>query len=143
MATVFSLLCQVCGLSQSEAARLLDARLDTIKSWSSGRRHAPGDAIEQLAELAAAIDAAADEAVDHIVAQADAMGSNPEAIELGLAADDHEARGLGWPCVGAHRAVLALTVARGMAEGFNFNIVPRGSTVATAASADVHDRHKK
>lgn len=141
MSTIFSLLCQVCGLSHREAADFLDARPDTIKAWGAGRRHAPPGVLDSLAGLAAQIDVAADVAVDLIREQSADHGGVGE-IELGLASDDVEARDLGWPCVGAHRAVLALTVARGMESGHTFEIVPRGSTVATAAAADVHDRHR-
>ncbi|MBF0250593.1 MAG: hypothetical protein HQL35_08210 [Alphaproteobacteria bacterium] len=139
MASLFSLLCHVCGLSQRESAAFLDAREDTIKSWSSGRRQAPDGVIGQLAELADAIDAAADRLV---AAVADNAPPGDGVIELGVASDDAEAQSIGWPCVGAHRAALGLAVARGMAEGYTFAIVPRGSTVATAAAADVHDLHQ-
>jgi hypothetical protein len=57
-------------------------------------------------------------------------------IEIGLAADDHEAQALGWPCVGAQEAMLGLVVARCRRP---VRIVPRGSTVATAAATDAHD----
>ena len=142
MTTIFALLAQVCGLSQREAAAFLNVRLDTVKSWSAGRNPAAADALDALAELAGKIDAAADEAVGGLGATAVTLDGDPEIIELGRAADDAEARSLGWPCVGAHRAVLALTVARGMAEGRTFAVVPRGSTAATAAAADIHDRHR-
>jgi len=59
------------------------------------------------------------------------------AIDSAHAADDVEAQSIGWPCVGEHRAVMALIVARGMAAGYRFRIVPRGST---PAAADAHDR---
>ncbi len=74
-----------------------------------------------------------------IARQVDAMGSPPESIELGIASDDHEARTIGWPCVGAQRASIALVVARGTPHGLRFHVVPRGSTVATAAAADAHE----
>ena len=73
------------------------------------------------------------------MARADAQGDDPlDVVELGLASDDHEARDLGWPCVGAHRAVLARIVARGMADGHRFAVVPRGATTGTAGAADLH-----
>jgi hypothetical protein len=124
--TAYALLLQVCGLSHREAADFHDVRLDTVKSWSTGRNRAPDGALAELAELAARIDEAADEAVETIHRTAEAHGF-PGVVDLGLAADDDEARLIGWPCVGAHRAVLAMTVARGMAEGLQFRIVPRGA----------------
>ena len=117
--TTFRLLSQVCGLSHREVADFLSVRLDTVKSWSSGRNPAPPGVLNELAALAEQIDAAADEAVAEIFKELDGV---PESIELELAADDAEAQSLGWPCVGAHRAVLALTVARGMAEGHSFTV---------------------
>lgn len=135
MTTVFALLRQVCGLSYQEAAGLLRARFDSVKSWESGRRRAPDGALAELASLAARIDKAAGEALAQME-ELSASHGRPEEIELGLASDDHEAQALGWPCVGAHRAVLVCVVARGMAEGYRFRVVPRGSTVSTAAVAD-------
>jgi hypothetical protein len=79
---------------------------ETVKSWSSGRNPTPAAILDRLAGLAAHIDAAADEAV--------ALG---EAGLAGLAADDAEAQSLGWPCVGAHRAVIARAAARAMYRG--------------------------
>lgn len=138
MTTIFSLLCQVCGLSHREAAAFLEVRLDTVKSWSAGRNCTPDAVLDQLAELAALIDEAADRVVAMTDEQVLAHGSEPEVIELGIAADDHEAQLLGWPCVGTHRAAIALAVARGMSEGYNFTVIPRGLTVLTAAASDTH-----
>ena len=139
MPSIFALLAQVCGLSHREAADFLDARPDTIQSWSTGRRTAPDGAIEELAALADRIDEEADVFIAALETQAADFGE-PDVVELGLAADDNEAQSLGWPCVGAHRAVLGLAVARGMAEGYRFRIVPRGSTLPTAAASDAHGR---
>ncbi len=142
MTTVFSLLSQVCGLSHREVAGFLGTRIDTVKSWSSGRNRAPVRVLDDLAGLAARIDKAADEALAEIEVLTEIAvretGAEPADIELGIATDDHEAQTLGWPCVGAHRAVLALVVARGMGEARRFKVVPRGTTVATAAAAEAH-----
>lgn len=138
MTTAFALLCQVCGLSQREAAELLEVRLDTVKSWSAGRNRAPGRVLSELARLAAAIERAADEAMKAAADAAEKIGAEAETIELGLASDDAEARTLGWPCVGAHRAVLGRIAARLIADGRAVMIVPRGSTVASSAAADAH-----
>ena len=129
MLTPFALLLGRCGLSHREAAELLAVRLDTVKSWSTGRNRAPAGAITALRGIYARIDQAAAETLALIRQQA------PEEIEIGIATDDHEARSLGWPCVGAHAALAGLVVAR---CGVPARIVPRGSTVATAAAADTH-----
>lgn len=138
MTTVFALLRQVCGLSYQEAADLLQARFDSVKSWETGRRRAPDGALAELAALAARIDAAAGEALAQMEELAASHG-RPEEIELGLASDDHEAKAIGWPYVGAQRACLARVVAQGMKRGYRFRIVPRGSTAPTAAAADAQE----
>ena len=62
-----------------------------------------------------------------------------QTFEFGLASDDEEARSLGWPCVGAHRAVARIL----WESGLDIVVVPRGSTIATAAAADADDRSRK
>ncbi|MEC9266688.1 MAG: hypothetical protein VX464_11565 [Pseudomonadota bacterium] len=106
-----------------------------MKSWSAGRNGTPDQVLAEMAALYARIEEAADVASDLIDAQ-DVAGE----IELGIASDDHEAQSLGWPCVGAHRAVLAIVVARAIEAGHSVKIVPRGSTIATAAAADRHQK---
>ncbi len=132
--TLFASILAACGLSQSEAAELLGVRLDTVKSWSSGRRTVSPGALSELLALARRQDRAAAEA-----AEAWRQAGRPERVEVGVAADDHEARSLGWPSVGAH-----LAVARRLWEliGDQATVVvgPRGATQATAAAADAHRR---
>ncbi len=105
MTTAYALILNRCGLSHTAAAAYLDVRPDTVSSWSSGRNAAPPGVWEQLRALYHQIDRAAAEAVQSI-------GWGPDVIELGLASTDEEARSLGWPCVGAHAAVLGLVAAR-------------------------------
>ena len=118
--TTFGLLCQVCGLSHREAADLFDVRLNTAQRWCTGRMRAPDGVLQELVELSLQIDEAADEAVGLMERVAEEAESMPQAIELSLVTTDSEARQLGWPCAGVVRAVCALTVARGMAEGYEF-----------------------
>jgi hypothetical protein len=59
VAATFALLLDRCGLSIGEAAQFLDVRPDTIKSWSSGRRTPPPDAVAQLCGLYDRIERAA------------------------------------------------------------------------------------
>jgi hypothetical protein len=138
MATTFSLLSQICGLSHREAAQLLNVRLDTVKSWSTGRNRVPNAVLAELAELAARIETAATETLKQIADASEKHGP-PSEIELGIASDDAEAVSIGWPCVGAQSACLGLVLARGIRKGYQFKVIPRGSTVATAAAADAHD----
>lgn len=137
--TLFSLLVRVCGLSLREAAEFFNVRLDTVKSWSSGRNRVPDAVLDELVALAAQIEKAASETLAQIEDMATQYGA-PAEIELGIASDDVEAESIGWPCVGAQSACLSLVVARGMKRGYRFRVTPRGSTFATAAAADAHGR---
>lgn len=132
--TTYAALCAACGLSLREAADFNRVRLDTAKSWSSGRNGAPAGALQELAELRNLIEEAADQVVDRTLAMAPA----PPVVELGLASDDHEARSLGWPCVGTHRVLLGCVASGLIVAGLDVVIVPRGSTPATAGAADAH-----
>ena len=137
MTTEFALLTDICGLSTREAADMFEVRRDTAKSWSSGRGgryQAPPQVLDALVALAASLDRAAREAVA-VIDQQTKEHDAPDIVELGLASDDHEAQQLGLPAVGAHRALLARVVALGRAKGYHFQIVPRASTVPTAAAA--------
>lgn len=130
--TAFSLLTQRCGLSLAEAADFLGVRLDTVKSWSAGRNPTPDGVIDELRELYEKIEIAA----RNLLTIIEESGGGVK-IELGYAADDKEARDLGWPCVGAQRAALGIATA--LSEKAII-LVPRGSTPATAAAVNVHGR---
>ena len=128
--TLFAEILRGCGLSQREAADFLDVRIDTLKSWGSGRNGAPAGVLAALHELSSLQDNAANQVAD--IWQAN---GEPDEIEIGLASDDYEARTLGWPCVGAHKAVIR-RVWEVLPTDVIIRIVPRGSTVATAAAID-------
>lgn len=128
--TLYSIMLQACGLSQQEAADFHKVRLDTVKSWSAGRRPAPDGAIDELRALYEKIERAA----DNLIEIADDIEPDVE-FEIGYAADDHEAQSLGWPCAGAQLASIALAA---MYIAQPIRLVPRGSTTATAAAADIH-----
>lgn len=135
--TPYNLLRQACGLSQSEAATLRGVRIDTVKSWDTGRREAPDQAIEQLRNLYGLIVEKAGEIADHINTFVESRGGSPESIEVGYPVDDHEAQALGVPCVGAWRAMAGMVLVELTVD---VKFVPRGSTVATAAAADAHGK---
>lgn len=132
--TPFAILCALAGLSHAEAASLCGVRLDTARSWSTGRRTAPPGAIADLRTLIARQAKAADEAVAHIARLAQSHGA-PDEIEIGYPADDQEVRSLGWPCVAAWAAMAARLLA---ATDARIRLVPRGSTPGIAAAADAH-----
>jgi len=105
------------GLSIRESAAFLDARVDTVEAWSRGKNPTPPGVIDELRTLIAKQEAAAAAALAAI------PSPSPDGIELRLASDDVEAQALGWPCVGAHRAVLA-RVAAGAHKGVRVLISP-------------------
>jgi hypothetical protein len=87
---------------------------------------------EQLRALYHQIERTAAETLQSIYSVAVQLA--PDVIELGLASTDEEARSLGWPCVGAHAALLGLVVVRCHHPCV---IVPRGSTAATRVAMEV------
>lgn len=64
--TTFKSALGVCGLSQLEAADFFQVRIDTVKSWSTGRNPPPLGVWKQLASLFDQIQEAADGAADHM-----------------------------------------------------------------------------
>lgn len=129
--TPFALLLQLSGLSQREAAELLGVAPASIDKMARGTRPTPAGVLRDLQGLVAMQQRTAGEALDRIEAADDA------AIEIGYPADDHEARALGWPCVGAWRGMAARVIAA-VRDPARVAIFPRGSTPATAAAADKH-----
>jgi hypothetical protein len=134
MTTTYSAMMNICGLSQREAAAFHNVRFDTIKSWCAGRNRAPDGAIAELRSLYTKIEAAADQLIDLAESMAEQLGERGE-IELGYAADDAEARSLGWPCVGAQLAAIGIAAA---SIEHRIVLVPRRSTIATAAASNAH-----
>lgn len=134
--TPFSAICQLAGLSHREASNILTVRIDTVKSWSNGRNRAPESILGELRSLISQQITTADE----VVAMMDRTISDrgrPDTIHIGYPADDHEAQTLGWPCVGAYRAMIARVIYMSQNE---IRLVPRGSTITTAAAADAHQK---
>jgi hypothetical protein len=131
--SVFALLLDYCGLSRSEAAKFLNIRQDSVNDLSTGRRPPPAGVVRELKSLARAIRTAAAEALEISTA------ANSAEVELGFCADDYEAQSLGWPCAAAHRAVLREIVA-GLPADVEVVLVPRGSSTASAAAAQGHDK---
>lgn len=134
--TLFPEILRGCGLSQREAADFLGIRPDTVKGYASPSRpqQPPPGVLAELHELAARQDQAALDEVDTWEQQ-----GRPSEIEIGLASDDYEAQGLGWPCVGAHRAVIR-RLWELLPPEVRIVMVPRGSTPSTAKAADIRER---
>lgn len=137
--TPAALLISLAGLSHQEAADFLNVRLDTVKSWC--RKNQPNFAkpgvIDELKTLIAAQEWAANGFLIHLTDLTSERGSPPDCVEIGYPTDDHESQTLGLPCVGAWSAMAARVVAR---SSVPVRLVPRGSTVATAAAIQAHEK---
>lgn len=120
--TPFALLTSLAGLSHREAAEFLSVRLDTVKSWASGRNGCRDSVLGELRSLIALQERAARQALAII------RRGKPEEVELGFPADDAEACDLGWPCAGAWGAMAARVIA---GTDRPVDLVPRGSTPAS------------
>lgn len=131
MITLYPILLTLSGLSQREAAEMHGVRLDTLKSWGAGRNPVPPGVIAEIKGLIRRQRRAADE----LLAMMGGAGAADE-IEIGVASDDHEAQSLGWPCASAHRQAIAMAAAM---TDRSIRLVPRESTPASAAAADVHE----
>ena len=134
--TPAALLIQLAGLSHREAADLLRVRLDTVKSWhrAHGANGTSDGILTELRALIAQQERAAAQAIAIMDGIAREHGTEAEGV-IGYPADDYEAQTLGWPCVGAWRAMAARVIA---AAPVRIILVPRGSTPETAAVADAH-----
>ena len=135
--TLASLLVALAGLSHREASDYLNVRLDTINSWSRANnpKNAGPGIIAELKALIAMQELVADRSLSIIAEQ---MAQCPELTEIDIAypADDHEAQSLGFPCVGAWKAMAGRVVARCPVPVrlVPVRLVPCGSTPETAAA---------
>jgi hypothetical protein len=131
--TPFSLLIGTAGLSHREAAAFLKVRLDTVHSWSSGRNNCRAEVLDELRDLVRKQDTAAKATLDQIKLT---VAQQPDAkIELGYPSGDHEAQSLGWPCLGAYRAMAGRVIAD---LDIPISLIERGSSLATAAAIRAH-----
>lgn len=131
--TLFNSLRELCGLTHEECAAYLDVRLDSVKSWSSGRRSVPDGVETQLIKLWRLMENEASRIIDNIEAQLielEAFGM-PESIEFGIPKSREEANELGWPSVGSFMRIAALVAAN---VEVPLELVERGSTPASRAA---------
>jgi len=83
-----------------------------------------------------ALQNAVDEAMDAI----DKQHETPTVIELGICTDDHEAQTLGWLTASIHRRVIGMVAAQCIELGHKVEVVPRGTTIATATAIAAHNK---
>lgn len=130
--TPFSLLIRLTGLSHQEASDYLNVRLDTVRSWSTGRNPCRASVLNELRALAKLQDQVSAETIRHLseitkTADLDAQ------IEIGYPVDNAEAQALGWSSCGAWFGMMAKVLA-GLERPIV--LVPRGSTPATAKAIE-------
>ncbi|WP_189484599.1 hypothetical protein [Asticcacaulis endophyticus] len=104
-----------------------------MRSWSTGRRKPHPENIDRLRELYDTISHAALSAVEQI----DSIVPDGAPCEIGYPSDDHEAQTLGYPCVGAWKVMAGMVIAE---LDRPVTLVPRGSTPASAAAMDAHNK---
>lgn len=94
-----------CGLSQREAADYLDVNHRTVGYWLSGRMAPRPEHWQRLADLCEQQHQAAVEALRRaLVARGHLIAG--DILVPHLSRTDEEAQELGWPCAGAHLAVI-------------------------------------
>jgi hypothetical protein len=120
MTSVYNLLRESCGLSQSEAAEFVhEVRLDTVKSWSSDRRPAPQFAVNQLQSLLRTIRDAGEQFAK------DLRVRSPENVFIiGHAHDDDDARGCGFPSLNSHMHSIAIAISL-LPDDADIRLAPR------------------
>lgn len=134
MTPIFALL-TLSGLSQREAAAFLGVTLSSVDKMSRGIRGAPDGVIRDLSRLIQTQECMAERALD-LIDEAVKSGKLSGPVELGFPSDDQEAQSLGLPTVSAWAAVAARVIA---ACEWPVQLVPRGSTPATARAADARE----
>ena len=132
------------GMSVSEAATFHQTDEGIINKWIEGSEQPPADVMRSLSQLVCRMFESVEQVMDHVIEKAEAVldGSDnyPDEIELGVASDDVEAQTMGWPTASTHETVIGMTAAQVLAIGIDVSVVPRGSTVTSAAAADAYDR---
>jgi len=105
MTNVYNLLREACGISQAEAAEFHGTRLDSVKSWCSDRRTAPQGVINDLQKLAREIQSAGVR-YTALLKQI----SKGDVYFIGLPSDERDARGCGFPSIGAQMRAIAVSI---------------------------------
>ena len=128
--SLFGSLLAMCGMTHEECADYLGVRLDSVRSWSSGRRNVPQGVEAKLIKLWRLIEDEASRIVDGIETQLIEMAHQglPESVEFGIPRSREEANELGWPSVGSFMRIAALVAAN---IEVKLDLVERGSTVAS------------
>lgn len=134
MTTVYNVLREACGISQTEAAEFVHgARLDSVKSWCSDRRTAPQGVINDLQKLSREIQNAG---IDY--AKLLKTTNKGNVYIIGLPSDEQDSRRCGFPSVGAHLRAVAIAISH-LPEDSEIRMVER---VLGAIPAPVLEKEK-
>ena len=136
----YDCLLKATGMDSIDAAKFHGGDEDVIYMWVSGDEEPSQHEIDKISDLICRMAISVSEVLDHIIDQMEEHGSGPDVLELGLASDDQEAGVLGWPNKSAHKMLLGMTAAQMSEIGIKVSIVPRGSTVPSAAAADAFEQ---
>ena len=128
----FKCLLSAAGLSLTEAADYLDVSRKNITRWANGTLEPPAGVLNELTKLIQKQNEAVKQTLD-LIGQSEGVGE----YEIGFPTDGTEAKDMGWPSVSAFKMVAGRIIAEATDV---IKVVPRGSTVGTAAAADVQDR---
>ncbi|MEY9674567.1 helix-turn-helix domain-containing protein [Bradyrhizobium elkanii] len=109
--SIYDLMRQRCGLSQTEAAEFQDVRLDTVKSWCSGRRPAPQKAVDELRDLYRRIHEAGEAYAHQVLRRGPRVDDAGARYQLAEPVDDADAIANGWPSKAACLAALGIAIA--------------------------------
>ncbi len=128
--SLFGSLLAMCGMTHEECADYLGVRLDSVRSWSSGRRNVPQGVEAKLIELWNLMEDEASRIIDGIEAQLIELSVHglPQSIEFGIPSSREEANELGWPSVGTFMRIAALVASN---VEIRLDLVERGSTLAS------------
>ncbi|MGY3689923.1 hypothetical protein ACVIGA_000003 [Bradyrhizobium sp. USDA 3240] len=129
--SVYDLMRQRCGLSQTEAAEFQSVRLDTVKSWCSGRRPAPARAVAELRDLYRRILEAGASYAEQLERRGAHVGEDgSQRYLVGEPLDDQDAIAQGWPNKAACLAALGVAIAALPVDAVA-ELVPRDKATGT------------
>lgn len=123
MTTIFKLLKTTCGLSNPEAAAFLDVSVGAVNAWMRGHRTPPESVIQMLADLAALVEDVADELLEKFMFVGPLQKESGTPLKIDIEITDDVATDFGLPASGPLLAALGIAIARGMDDGYKFEIV--------------------
>lgn len=116
MKTIFANALSLVGLDQNAAANYLEVRLDTVKSWRSGRRKIPYDVWLEIAKLYSEIEKERD------TAAVEMEGNINDILKLNYVEEDNNENALLGDGKGRSEAMAVLSLLnRGVSSLHTFN----------------------